>query len=79
MGPAHHVTSDPLPSILPADGQTQGTGRTAIWLYTPPQTYGLSSFTSAPSPAAPAAGTPTSAPTLGRNVDLGGNALHEVP
>ena len=62
------------------DGQTQGTGNTPVWLYTPPQAFGQTGYGS-PS-AAPTiiniAGQPTPSPTLHVNVDLGGNALREA-
>ena len=61
---------------------TSGTGNTPIWLFTPPAAFGQSSYGSpSASPSFPpvlTANTPTAAPTLHVNVDLGGNALREA-
>ena len=49
-----------------------------MWLYTPPQAFGLSSYGSpTASPTAVGGRSPTMSP-LQQNVDLGGNALREA-
>jgi len=64
----------------PGDGQYQNVGRNGIWLYTPPSFFGLNEYTKNPTPApvTTVAGVPTPAPSVARNIDLGGNALHET-